>query len=68
MPQLTGLAATTQCSSDAAIDWLGGDNAMLETATEKSPPLRAWPVDRRVNNARNQGEELIEPDGAALSD
>ena len=54
--------------TDAANDWLGGDNAMLETATEKSPPLRAWPVDRRVNNARNQGEELIEPDGAALSD
>ncbi len=54
--------------TDAANDWLGGDNAMLETATEKKPPLRAWPVDRRVNNARNQGEELIEPDGAALSD
>ena len=54
--------------TDAANDWLGGDNVMLETATEKSPPLRAWPVDRRVNNARNQGEELIEPDGAALSD
>jgi len=54
--------------TDAANDWLGGDNAMLETATEKNPPLRAWPVDRRVNNARNQGEELIEPDGDALSD
>ncbi len=54
--------------TDAANDWLGGDNAMLETATDKSPPLQAWPVDRRVNNARNQGEELIEPDGAALSD
>ena len=49
-------------------NWLGGDNAMLETATEKNPPLRAWPVDRRVNNARNQGEELIEPDGDGLSD
>jgi len=53
--------------TDAANDWLGGDNAMLETASAKSPPLQAWPVDRRVNNARNQGEELIEPDGAALS-
>ena len=25
-----------------------------------TPPLQAWPVDRRVNNARNEGEELIE--------
>ncbi len=54
--------------TDAANDWLGGDNTMLETAAANSPPLRAWPVDRRVNSARNQGEELIEPDGAALSD
>ncbi len=54
--------------TDAANDWLGGDNTMLETAAEKSPPLRAWPVERRVNNARNDGDELINPDGATLSD
>jgi len=54
--------------TDAANDWLGGDNAMLETAAANSPPLRAWPVDRRVNNARNEGDELIDPDGATLSD
>ncbi len=52
--------------ADAANDWLGGDKNMLETAAANSPPLRAWPVDRRVNNARNQGEELIEPDGETL--
>lgn len=54
--------------TDAANDWLGGDNTMLETAADKSPPLRAWPVERRVNNARNEGDELINPDGATLSD
>ena len=54
--------------SEAANDWLGGDKNMLELASENSPPLRAWPVDRRVNNARNQGEELIEADGEILSD
>ena len=54
--------------TDAANDWLGGDRTMLENAADNSPPLRAWPVDRRVNNARNQGEELIEADGEIVSD
>jgi putative SOS response-associated peptidase YedK len=54
--------------SEAANDWLGGDKTMLENAADNSPPLRAWPVDRRVNNARNQGEELIEADGEIVSD
>jgi len=53
--------------ADAANDWLGGDKTMLETAAANSPSLRAWPVDRRVNNARNEGGELIEPDGDMLS-
>lgn len=48
---------------DAANDWLSGDDEMVKKATENCPPLRAWPVDRRVNNARNQGEDLIEPAG-----
>lgn len=48
---------------DAVDDWLGGDKEMIEHATNLSPPLRAWPVDRRVNNARNQGEELIDAVG-----
>lgn len=51
----------------AANDWLGGSKDMLETAAEDSPALRAWPVDRRVNNARNQGEDLIEATGDTLS-
>jgi putative SOS response-associated peptidase YedK len=43
--------------------WLAGDNEMLETAAADSPQMRAWPVDRRVNNARNEGADLIEPAG-----
>ena len=43
--------------------WLAGDESLLETATADCPPLRAWPVDRRVNNARNEGEDLIVPAG-----
>ena len=34
---------------------------------EDTPPLRAWPVDRRVNNARNEGEDLIVAAGDELS-
>lgn len=50
---------------DRADRWLAGDQELLETATADCPELRAWPVDRRVNNARNEGEDLIEPaDGA----
>ncbi len=46
--------------------WLSGDNELLVTASRDSPALRAWPVDRRVNNARNEGEDLIRPDGDVL--
>ena len=53
---------------ETANNWLGGDNGMLETAAANSPPLRAWPVDRRVNNARNEGDEMITPAGEALGD
>ena len=52
----------------AANDWLGGSKDMLEEAAQNSPPLQAWPVDRRVNNARNQGDDLIEAAGEILSD
>jgi len=48
----------------AADAWLSGDMQMIEAATENAPSLRAWPVDRRVNNARNEGEPLIEPAGS----
>ena len=39
--------------------WLAGDNDLIEYVTAHSPELQAWPVDRRVNNARNEGEELL---------
>ena len=48
---------------DAADEWLAGSPDLLEHATERTPRLQAWPVDRRVNNARNQGEELIDAAG-----
>lgn len=50
----------------AAGAWLEGDEKMLATAAADCPPLQAWPVDRRVNNARNQGRELIEANGETL--
>lgn len=39
--------------------WLAGDNQVLDDVSANSPELRAWPVDRRVNNARNEGADLI---------
>jgi len=47
--------------ADGADRWLAGDNEMLQKVAETTPPLKAWAVDRRVNNARNEGAELIEP-------
>ena len=43
--------------------WLQGDDEIVSTATDNTPRLKAWPVDRRVNNARNESTDLIEPDG-----
>lgn len=39
--------------------WLAGDNELLDDVAANSPQLNAWPVDRRVNNARNEGADLI---------
>lgn len=47
--------------------WLGGDMALLSEVIEKAPSFRAWPVDRKVNNARNEGEALIDSAGATMS-
>ncbi|MDX1403526.1 MAG: SOS response-associated peptidase [Woeseiaceae bacterium] len=47
--------------------WLEGEPSMLSELIEKPPAFRAWPVDRTVNNARNEGEKLIEPAGEAMS-
>lgn len=45
---------------DTADRWLAGDDDLIEYAVDHGPELRAWPVDRRVNNARNEGADLIE--------
>ena len=52
---------------ESADRWLGGDDDLLTEVTENSPPFQAWPVDRRVNNARNEGSELVESAGEKLS-
>ncbi len=52
--------------STTADDWLSGSVDYLEYTAGLTPSLRAWPVDRRVNNARNQGEDLIEVDGEVI--
>ncbi len=44
---------------DTADRWLAGDDELLADVTENSPKFQAWPVDKRVNNARNEGEDLI---------
>ena len=52
---------------EMADDWLEGTNDFLAGVAEQMPALRAWPVNRRVNNARNQGEDLIDVDGEIIS-
>ena len=52
--------------TESANEWLAGSSDFLVDVADRMPALRAWPVDRRVNNARNQGEELIEADGEIL--
>ena len=49
--------------ADSAEEWLAGSTELLDHVAERTPPLQAWPVDRRVNNARNEGEELIDVGG-----
>lgn len=44
---------------DTAQRWLAGEEELLQEIGSKAPELRAWPVDRRVNNARNEGAELV---------
>ena len=47
--------------------WLGGDMELLSEVIDNSPSFQAWPVDRKVNNARNEEPGLIEPGGAVIS-
>lgn len=44
---------------ETADRWLGGDNTVLDDVTADVPGLQAWPVSRRVNNARNDDADLI---------
>lgn len=48
--------------------WLDGDKELLSEVIAKPPVFQAWPVDRRVNNARNEEESLIERSGEILTD
>jgi putative SOS response-associated peptidase YedK len=47
--------------ADGADRWLAGDDELIHNLAEITPALKAWAVGRRVNNARNEGAELIEP-------
>ena len=50
----------TWIEPDAADRWFSGDNELIHNVADITPELKAWPVDRRVNNARNEGADLIE--------
>jgi putative SOS response-associated peptidase YedK len=52
--------------AETANRWLAGDDDVIEFAISHGPRLKAWPVDRRVNNARNEGEDLIDAAGEVL--
>lgn len=44
---------------DTAARWLAGDDELIADVSRDSPQFQAWPVDKKVNNARNEGEDLI---------
>ncbi|NIV17613.1 MAG: hypothetical protein GWN47_04210 [Woeseiaceae bacterium] len=52
---------------DTADRWLSGDDGVIDYAIHHSPKLRAWPVDRTVNNPKHEGEALIVARGESLS-
>ena len=52
--------------SDKAGEWLAGSTGLLDDVAAITPKLQACPVDPRVNNARNEGEELISAAGDIL--
>ena len=52
--------------SNTAGEWLAGSNDLLDNVAAITPALQAWPVDRRVNNARNESEDLISAAGDVL--
>ncbi len=40
-------------------DWLAGTTGILDAVIADPPVFEAWPVDRKVNDAANEGVELI---------
>ncbi len=52
--------------SNTAGEWLAGSNDLLDDVAAITPALKAWPVDRRVNNARNESADLIDAVGDVL--
>ncbi|MDJ0793130.1 MAG: SOS response-associated peptidase [Woeseiaceae bacterium] len=52
--------------ANGAGEWLAGSNELLDDVDAITPPLQAWPVDRRVNNARNEGEDLVDAVGGKI--
>ena len=44
---------------DTATAWLARDPNLLDAVGADPPELQAWPVDRKVNNARNEGADLV---------
>lgn len=51
---------------DLATEWLTGNDELIGPGAPQSPPLVAWPVDKRVNNARNDDEDLVDAAGEPL--
>lgn len=47
-------------------EWLAGSTDLLDDVAAITPALQAWPVDRRVNNARNEDPELVSAAGDIL--
>ncbi|MBT8085573.1 MAG: SOS response-associated peptidase [Woeseia sp.] len=52
--------------SSTGLEWLQGSTDLLDRVAEITPKMRAWPVSRTVNNARNEGEDLLTPAGDEL--
>ncbi|MEM9207982.1 MAG: SOS response-associated peptidase [Pseudomonadota bacterium] len=52
---------------ETATLWLDDPGELLATFAKTAPELRAWPVSRQVNSPANDGPELIESSGAALT-
>lgn len=52
---------------DTAKRWLDGETKLLEEVTAAGPSFRAWPVDRTVNNARNESADLINAAGDTIT-